>query len=69
MIHIPMIVDGEYKLDLTCTDDRMVQGLVFKPNFRDDFTPDDVFKIQEDIVANYKDTYIADSKIEYTVPA
>jgi len=67
-VYIPMIINSEYKMDLTCTDDRKVTGFAIKTEYASDFTPTQIGLIQNDIIANYKGTYISEPKIDYVIP-
>jgi len=55
-------------MDLTCTDDRKVTGFAIKTEYASDFTPTQIGLIQNDIIANYKGTYISEPKIDYVIP-
>jgi len=66
-LHIPILVNSNYKIDLICSEDRKVIGFRIKDEYKNDFTPEQVYFLQDDINKKYINKYIADTQINYSI--
>jgi hypothetical protein len=66
-LHIPILVNSNYKIDLICSEDRKAIGFRIKDEYKNDFTPEQVYFLQNDINEKYINKYIADTQINYSI--
>jgi hypothetical protein len=66
-LHIPILVNSNYKIDLICSENRKAIGFRIKDEYKNDFTPEQVYFLQDDINKKYINKYIADTQINYSI--
>jgi hypothetical protein len=66
-LHIPILVNSNYKIDLICSEDRKAIGFRIKDEYKNDFTPEQVYFLQDDINKKYINKYITDTQINYSI--
>jgi hypothetical protein len=66
-LYIPILVNSNHKIDLICSKDRKATGFRIKDEYKNDFTPEQVYFLQNDINEKYINKYIADTEISYSI--
>jgi len=54
-------------MDLICSEDRKAISFRIKDEYKNDFTPEQVYFLQTDICEKYLNKYISDTQINYAI--
>ena len=66
-LYIPILINSNYKIDLICSEDRKAISFRIKDEYKNDFTPEQVYFLQNDINEKYINKYIIDTQINYSI--
>lgn len=66
-LYIPILINSNHKIDLICSEDRKAISFRIKDEYKNDFTPEQVYFLQTDICEKYLNKYITDTQINYSI--